>query len=161
MSSPGELATLGEILRPQLLLYTRIAPVHTEFFPDLEGIVRAKAELLPWLDDEGTLVINANDPNQDGYPSETAARVIRYGGKDAEARIEDVEDRGLLGCRFRLVLPDGEAEVELKSAGTTPGRELACRGGRSLGIWCAGRAGGRNRARAPRAGAPRAGDSRW
>jgi UDP-N-acetylmuramoyl-tripeptide--D-alanyl-D-alanine ligase len=104
-------------LRPQLLLYTRIAPVHTEFFPDLEGIVRAKAELLPWLDDEGTLIINGNDPNQDGYPSETAARVIRYGGKDAEARIEDVEDRGLLGCRFRLVLPDGEADVELNLPG--------------------------------------------
>ena len=117
MSSPGELATLGKILRPHLLLYTRIAPVHTEFFPDLEGIVRAKAELLPWLDDEGTLVINANDPNQDGYPSETAARVIRYGGNESEARIEDVEDRGLLGCRFRLVLPDGEAEIDLNLPG--------------------------------------------
>jgi len=117
MSSPGELATLGEILRPQLLLYTRIAPVHTEFFPDLAGIVRAKAELLPWLDDEGTLVINADDPNQDGYPAETGASVIRYGGKDSEARIEDVEDRGLLGCRFRLVLPDGEAEVEMNLPG--------------------------------------------
>lgn len=121
MSSPGELAILGEILRPQLLLYTRIAPVHTEFFPDLEGIVRAKAELLPWLDDEGTLVINAGDPNQATFPSETAARVIRYGSSDAEARIENVEDRGLLGCRFRLVLPDGEAEVELN----LPGRHQA------------------------------------
>jgi len=117
MSSPGELATLGEILRPQLLLYTRIAPVHTEFFPALAGIVRAKAELLPWLDDEGTLVVNADDPNQDGYPAETGARVIRYGGRDSEARIEDVEDRGLLGCRFRLVLPDGEAEVEMNLPG--------------------------------------------
>jgi len=117
MSSPGELATLGEILRPQLLLYTRIAPAHTEFFPDLVGIVRAKAEILPWLDDEGTLIINADDQNQDGYPSETGARVIRYGGKDSEVRIEDVEDRGLLGCRFRLVLPDGEAEVEMNLPG--------------------------------------------
>ena len=117
MSSPGELATLGEILRPQLLLYTRIAPVHTEFFPDLAGIVRAKAELLPWLDDEGTLVINADDPNQNGYPAETGAGVIRYGGKDSEARIEDIEDRGLLGCRFRLVLPGGEAEIEMNLPG--------------------------------------------
>jgi len=117
MSSPGELAILGEILRPQLLLYTRIAPVHTEFFPDIAGIVRAKAELLPWLDDEGTLIINADDPNQYGYPAETGARVIRYGGKDSEARIEDVEDRGLLGYRFRLVLPDGEAEVEMNLPG--------------------------------------------
>jgi UDP-N-acetylmuramoyl-tripeptide--D-alanyl-D-alanine ligase len=117
MSSPGELATLGEILRPQLLLYTRIAPVHTEFFPNIAGIVRAKAELLPWLDDEGALIINADDSNQDGYPAETGARVIRYGNKDSEARLEDVEDRGLLGSRFRLILPDGEAEVEMNLPG--------------------------------------------
>jgi UDP-N-acetylmuramoyl-tripeptide--D-alanyl-D-alanine ligase len=121
MSSPGELATLGEILRPQVLLYTRIAPVHTEFFPDLAGIIRAKAELLQWLDDDGTLVVNADDPNQDGFPNQTAARVLRYGTAASEARIEDVEDRGLLGSRFRLVLPDSDAAVEL----AVPGRHQA------------------------------------
>jgi UDP-N-acetylmuramoyl-tripeptide--D-alanyl-D-alanine ligase len=121
MSSPGELLTLGEILRPQVLLYTRIAPVHTEFFPDLAGIVRAKAELLPWLDEDGTLVINADDPNQNSYPDETRARVIRYGAEGADARLEDLEDRGLLGSRFRLLLPSGEAIVDL----SLPGRHQA------------------------------------
>jgi UDP-N-acetylmuramoyl-tripeptide--D-alanyl-D-alanine ligase len=121
MSSPGELMTLGEILRPQVLLYTRIAPVHTEFFPSLAGIVRAKAELLPWLDEDGTLVINADDPNQNSYPEETRARVVRYGAEGADARFEDFEDRGLLGSRFRLVLPGGNAMVELE----LPGRHQA------------------------------------
>ena len=121
MSSPGELAMLGEILRPQVLLYTCIAPVHTEFFPDLAGIVRAKAELLPWLDDDGTLVINADDPNQEDYPDETSARVIRYGYEAPEARIEGLEDLGLLGSRFQLVLPDDQARVEL----SLPGRHQA------------------------------------
>jgi UDP-N-acetylmuramoyl-tripeptide--D-alanyl-D-alanine ligase len=121
MSTPGELATLGEILRPELLLYTRIAPVHTEFFPDLSGIVRAKAELLPWLDVNGVLVINADDPNQEGFPSQTGARVIRYGTQHSEAYLEDLEDRGLLGSRFRLVLPEGGAIVEL----ALPGRHQA------------------------------------
>jgi UDP-N-acetylmuramoyl-tripeptide--D-alanyl-D-alanine ligase len=117
MSTPGELSILGQILRPQVLLYTRIAPVHLEFFPDLEGIIRAKAELLPWLDEDGTLVINADDPNQDGFPSDTRARVLRYGTPETAVRIEDVEDRGLLGSRFRLVLPDGEAVVDLSMPG--------------------------------------------
>lgn len=121
MSTPGELAALGEILRPQVLLYTRIAPVHLEFFPDLDGIVRAKAELLPWLVEDGTLVINADDPNQTDFPSETPARVLRYGTAGAAARIEDLEDRGLLGSRFRLVLPGGEAVVDL----SMPGRHQA------------------------------------
>jgi UDP-N-acetylmuramoyl-tripeptide--D-alanyl-D-alanine ligase len=117
MSSPGELTVLGEILRPQVLLYTRIAPVHTEFFPDIEGIVRAKAELLPWLDSEGTLVINADDPWQRDFPRQTAAAVVRYGGADADARIEALEDRGLLGSHFHLVLPGSEADVEVALPG--------------------------------------------
>jgi UDP-N-acetylmuramoyl-tripeptide--D-alanyl-D-alanine ligase len=121
MSTPGELAILGEILRPQVLLYTRIAPVHLENFPNFEGIIRAKAELLPWLDHDGVLVINADDPNQENYPFETDARVVRYGTADSEARIEDLEDRGLLGSRFRLVLPEGEAVVDL----SMPGRHQA------------------------------------
>jgi UDP-N-acetylmuramoyl-tripeptide--D-alanyl-D-alanine ligase len=117
MSTPGELAILGEILRPEVLLYTRIAPVHTEFFPDLSGIIRAKAELLPWLADDGALDINADDPNQEAFPFETKATVIRYGTASSEARLEDVEDRGLLGSRFRLLLPDGEAVTELSLPG--------------------------------------------
>ncbi len=117
MSSPGELTVLGEILRPQVLLYTRIAHVHTEFFPDIEGVVRAKAELLPWLDPEGTLLINADDPLQRDFPGQTAAAVVRYGGADAGARIEGLEDRGLLGSKFHLVLPNSEADVELALAG--------------------------------------------
>jgi UDP-N-acetylmuramoyl-tripeptide--D-alanyl-D-alanine ligase len=117
MSKPGELTLLGEILRPQLVLYTRIAPAHVEFFPDLEGVVRAKAELLEWLDADGTLVINADDPNQRGFADEVSARVVRYGTPDADGRIEAVVDRGLLGSTFRLVLPDGEARVTLGLAG--------------------------------------------
>lgn len=124
MSSVGELTTLGEILRPSVVLYTRIAPVHTEFFPDIEGIVRAKAELLAWLDDRGTLVINADDPHQESFPDETGARVLRYGGARSEARIENLEDRGLLGSRFLLVLPDSEATVELGLAGVYQAENL-------------------------------------
>jgi len=121
MTTPGELSTLGEILRPQVLLYTRIAPVHTEFFPDIEGIVRAKAELLPWLDGDGTLVLNADDPHQEAFALETTARVRWYGASTADARVEDLEDHGLLGTRFRLILPDGEAAIRL----SVPGRHQA------------------------------------
>jgi UDP-N-acetylmuramoyl-tripeptide--D-alanyl-D-alanine ligase len=117
MSQPGELDVLGKILRPDVLLYTRIAPAHIEFFPDLEGVISAKAELLEWLDPDGTLVINADDPNQRSFAERTDARVLRYGAARVEARVERVVDRGLLGSSFRLVLPDGEAGVDLALAG--------------------------------------------
>jgi UDP-N-acetylmuramoyl-tripeptide--D-alanyl-D-alanine ligase len=122
MSSAGELDTLGAILEPiRLLLYTRIAPVHTEFFPDIDGIVRAKAELLPYVDRSGTLVVNADDPRQQGFAKSVSAEVLSYGGSSSDARIEALEDRGLLGTSFDLVLPDGRAPIELD----LPGRHQA------------------------------------
>ena len=136
MSRAGELATLGEILRPGVVLYTRIAAAHTEFFPDIEAIVRAKAELLPWLDPGGTLVVNADDPHQEGFPRETGARVLSFGGKDSDARLEEVESRGLLGTRFRLVLPGGDAMVELPLPGLHQAENLlaAAAAAAALGI---------------------------
>jgi UDP-N-acetylmuramoyl-tripeptide--D-alanyl-D-alanine ligase len=117
MSRPGELDALGRILRPiGVLLYTRIAPVHTEFFDGVDGVARAKGELLPYLDPAGTLVINANDPRQAAYAEATTARVLRY-GDGGDAWFDRLEDRGLLGTSFDLVLPGGRSHVELRVAG--------------------------------------------
>jgi UDP-N-acetylmuramoyl-tripeptide--D-alanyl-D-alanine ligase len=119
MSSPGELDTLGGILQPlRLVLYTRIAPVHTEFFPDLEGIVRAKAELLPYLDRGGDLVINGDDTRHRIFAVQFPGRVLRYGGADGDCNIEIVEDRGLVAAVCELSLPDGSALVELAMPGS-------------------------------------------
>ncbi len=117
MSRAGELDAIGSIIRPQVLLYTRIAPVHTEFFPDFSGIVNAKAELLRHLDPGGTLVINADDPHQRDFPKATTASVLRFGAAGTDGWISDLEDRGILGTRFRLHLPSGEAMVDLGLAG--------------------------------------------
>jgi UDP-N-acetylmuramoyl-tripeptide--D-alanyl-D-alanine ligase len=117
MSRAGELDTIGSLITPGVLLYTRIAPVHTEFFADFDGIVRAKAELLSHLDPTGTLVINADDPSQSAFPRATLASVLRYGADDADAQISNIEDLGLFGTRFTLKLPSGEIRVGLGLAG--------------------------------------------
>ena len=117
MSRAGELDTIGSLITPEVLLYTRIAPVHTEFFADFDGIVRAKAELLSHLDPAGTLVINADDPSQSAFPEATSASVLRYGADDADARISDIEDLGLFGTRFTMKLPSGEIRIGLGLAG--------------------------------------------
>jgi UDP-N-acetylmuramoyl-tripeptide--D-alanyl-D-alanine ligase len=116
MSSPGELSILGRILRPDVLLYTRIAAVHTEFFPSIEGIVQAKAELLPFVEDDGFLVVNAADPNQSAFQA-GSARVLRYGSTGADVWIENLESRGLLGSRFDMVTQNKRVRVELPVAG--------------------------------------------
>ena len=117
MSRSGELDLLGGLLRPDLVLYTRITFAHTEFFDGIEGVVEAKAELLRHLDHNGVLVINAADPHQASFSGRTGARTVRYGGTDGDARLEKVEDLGLEGTRGILVLASGRAPFELPLAG--------------------------------------------
>lgn len=59
---PGEIAGLARIARPTVGVITRCAPAHLEGFGDIEGVARAKGELLQGLDDDGAAVINADDP---------------------------------------------------------------------------------------------------
>ncbi len=117
MSRTGELDQLGRIARPDLVLYTRLAPAHTEFFPDMAAVVRAKGELLAHLRPGGTLVLNAADPYQEGYAAPPGVAVVRYGGPDAEVRMERYEGRGLLGSRFDLVLGAATRPVTLTPPG--------------------------------------------
>jgi UDP-N-acetylmuramoyl-tripeptide--D-alanyl-D-alanine ligase len=117
MNRPGELDVLGGILRPiAVLVYTRIAPAHTEFLGGLDGVVKAKAELLAHLDRFGTLVINDDDPRQREFSAAVEARVVRFGGR-GEVQARAMEDRGLRGTRFELATPDGVAAVQLDLPG--------------------------------------------
>ncbi|MCS7182437.1 MAG: UDP-N-acetylmuramoyl-tripeptide--D-alanyl-D-alanine ligase, partial [Thermoanaerobaculum sp.] len=119
MSHAGELTRLGAVLHPQALLYTRIAPVHLEFFPSLAAIAEAKAELIPFLDEKGVLVVNADDPLQDSFPNRFSGTVLRYGKPGAShCWVEELTPRGLLGSHFNLVAPGVRTPVELPLAGS-------------------------------------------
>lgn len=119
MSRKGELSRLGEVLTPQALLYTRIAPVHLEFFPSVEAIAEAKAELIPFLDKEGVLVLNAADPYQEAFVSRFSGRTLRYGlPEKSDVWVEKVTPRGLLGSSLVLRGPHGPWTVELPLPGS-------------------------------------------
>jgi UDP-N-acetylmuramoyl-tripeptide--D-alanyl-D-alanine ligase len=60
----GEIATLREICEPDVGVITNIAPVHLEQVGSLEGVARAKAELLPGV---ATAVVPAGEPLLDPY----------------------------------------------------------------------------------------------
>lgn len=57
----GEIRSLCEIARPTHGVITNIGKGHLEFFHNIEGVVRAKAELLDYLKEEGTAFLNADD----------------------------------------------------------------------------------------------------
>ncbi len=117
MNHAGELSILGEITRPDILLYTRIAAVHTAFFPTMDNLVRAKMELLPYLDPEGLLILNADDPLQRHFAKSLSARVLSYGLQQGDVHVESLEDLGLEGTRGRLHIRHESTAFELPAPG--------------------------------------------
>jgi UDP-N-acetylmuramoyl-tripeptide--D-alanyl-D-alanine ligase len=53
----GQIAALCEIARPHLAVITNVGPVHLEFVDSVEGVVRAKGELIAALPPGGTAVV--------------------------------------------------------------------------------------------------------
>jgi len=70
----GQIATLAAICEPNVGVITNIAPVHLEQVGSLEGVARAKAELLPGVD---TAVVPAGEPLLDPYLD--GLNVTRFG----------------------------------------------------------------------------------
>jgi UDP-N-acetylmuramoyl-tripeptide--D-alanyl-D-alanine ligase len=74
----GEIATLAAICEPDVGVITNIGPVHLEQVGSLEGVARAKAELLEGMRDGGTAVVPAGEPLLEPY-LRPALSVVRFG----------------------------------------------------------------------------------
>jgi len=63
MNHAGELSDLSNLLRPDIALITNVAGAHLAHFDNVEAIADAKAEIIEGLRNNGTLVLNADNPH--------------------------------------------------------------------------------------------------
>ena len=120
MSHAGELRRLTEIAQPDVGVVTRVATVHLEFFDSVDQIALAKRELIEGLARETSwAVLNADDSRVAEFARIAPGHVITFGlgAAPAQFRAEAIEDRGLDGCAFDFVSPEGRARLELPLAG--------------------------------------------
>jgi UDP-N-acetylmuramoyl-tripeptide--D-alanyl-D-alanine ligase len=118
MNHAGELDRLGALTRPDALLYTVVAPVHLEFFPDVDAIADAKAELIPHLHRDGLLVLNANDDRVAAMATRFDGRIVTYGIRgESQLWIGRYLSRGLLGAEMSFEGEMGPIELEWHIAG--------------------------------------------
>ncbi|HXA73675.1 MAG TPA: Mur ligase family protein, partial [Acidimicrobiales bacterium] len=116
----GHIAQLAEVARPDVGIVTSVAMAHVEYLGDLDGVARAKSELVAALPDSGAAVLNFDDPRVAAMGSQCGCPVVGYsvaGVGEGEVRAEDVKLDEDLRPRFRLVTPWGEGDVRLSLAG--------------------------------------------
>ena len=121
---PGEIAYLTRIARPDVAVITNAGAAHLEGFGDLDGVARAKGEILAGLSEQGVAVLNADDPYLALWQALAAdKRCLTFGfAPTAEVRTEPaaVETRWTdLGFQTHLVVqsPRGEFALSLQLAG--------------------------------------------
>jgi UDP-N-acetylmuramoyl-tripeptide--D-alanyl-D-alanine ligase len=117
----GDVASLAEIVRPQIGLVTNAGAEHLEGFGDLEGVARAEGELFAALPADGVAIVNADDAYADLWRGMTRARVVSFGlSATADYRAEDISEvlgEGGFELRFTLVAPAGRQVLRLNVGG--------------------------------------------
>jgi UDP-N-acetylmuramoyl-tripeptide--D-alanyl-D-alanine ligase len=63
MNHPGEIANLTRLVRPHIAVITTVEPVHLGYFPSVEAIADAKAEIFLGLEPGGVAVLNRDNPH--------------------------------------------------------------------------------------------------
>ncbi len=115
---PGHIAALCAIAPPSLGVVLCVGNAHAGEFGGKEQIAEAKAELPRALPPDGVALLNADDPLVAAMAADTAARVVTFGrSPGASVRADEVRLDGLSRPRFRLVMPDGMAQVALRLHG--------------------------------------------
>lgn len=118
MNHPGEISMLVELARPEVRVWTNVAPVHTEFFASLEAIADAKAELLEGATSQTVVIANAADPLVMDRVARSPARCFTFAvDAEADVRAVDVISGGLDGMTARIESTVGSAVVRTPLVG--------------------------------------------
>jgi UDP-N-acetylmuramoyl-tripeptide--D-alanyl-D-alanine ligase len=112
---------LAEIAEPTVGVVTNVNAVHLEFFDTVDGIARAKRELIEGLPANGTAVLNADDARVREFASVHPGPAVTFGiDQPADFRAADVEQNASSGVRFRATARGRAGAVEFTSS--LPGR---------------------------------------
>jgi len=115
---PGHIARLCRVARPRVGVVLNVGSAHLGEFGSPEGIAAAKGELVEALPEDGTAVLNADDPRVIGMAPRTVARVLSTGrGADAEVRAVGVSLDETARARFTLAAAGEEHPVALQVVG--------------------------------------------
>jgi len=102
MNRAGELDRLARMVGPVVGVITNVGPAHIEFFESIEGIARAKGEILDHLPSGGKAVLNADDHRVMAERGRSRAPIITFGrGSKADVRLAAART-DLSGSSFTL-----------------------------------------------------------
>ncbi len=119
MNHAGEITALAKIAEPDWGVVSNVAAVHTEFFADgIEGVARAKYELVQSLPEGGLAVLNGDDERVAAFARGMGEHALLYGTHpEVAVQAVEIEDAGLDGTRFVVAVGEERQAMHLRLMG--------------------------------------------
>jgi UDP-N-acetylmuramoyl-tripeptide--D-alanyl-D-alanine ligase len=138
MNEFGEIRRLAEIARPDTGAITNIGRAHLEKLGGLEGVAKAKGELVEGFNGDRIFIVNADDPRIDRISQGVKCRKITYGittgGTDITAK--DIEPDGFSGITFRMIARGKDFSVRINGIGMHNVMNALCASGIAVSFGC-------------------------
>ncbi|MFH1488138.1 MAG: UDP-N-acetylmuramoyl-tripeptide--D-alanyl-D-alanine ligase [Pseudomonadota bacterium] len=118
MNRFGEIGRLTEIADPDVGLITNVARAHLEGLGDIEGVARAKTEIIGKMSAEGLVVLNGDDALLMKTASAFRKKCTTFGlGAGNDIKAQKIRDLGPEGFLFELQWQGGVIPVKLNVPG--------------------------------------------
>ena len=121
ISNFGEMTRLAKIARPDICVFTNIGVAHIESLGSRDGILKAKTEMIDYMNPEGTIIVNGDDDKLRGFTPQNGITPVCF-GLDASCpfHAEQVTGRGLKGTDVHFVTPVSSFDAHI----SIPGRHM-------------------------------------
>lgn len=114
----GQMHRLSEVARPDICVMTNIGQCHLENLIDRDGILRAKSEIIDFMNPEGTLVVNGDDDKLATIREVYGKTPVTFGmQRFNQIWADGIENLGLFGSRAVLHLGQDTLNVEIPLPG--------------------------------------------
>lgn len=116
ISGFGEMSVLASMARPDIAVFTVIGHAHLEFLHDLDGVFKAKTEMLDFMPPDGVVIVNGDDEKLRAVSC--AQRVVSYGmGDDCAVRAENIRYDGESGAHCDISFENRRISVVIPAYG--------------------------------------------
>ncbi|MCR5432384.1 MAG: UDP-N-acetylmuramoyl-tripeptide--D-alanyl-D-alanine ligase [Lachnospiraceae bacterium] len=123
ISDFGEMSRLGAMVRPDVVLFTNIAPCHLEKLGDLWGVLRAKTEIFGYIKENGIAILNNADTMLRTIREVRGTQLYFY-GPDSAMTAENVREEAGTGSVFEAVYDDGGEKERFEVRLGIPGSHM-------------------------------------
>lgn len=119
ISEFGEMSRLAKVARPDICVFTNIGFAHLESLGSRDGILKAKTEMLEYMNPEGTIIVNGDDDKLRSFQPSNGLKPVYFGlDSSFPFHAEESVSRGIEGTDAVFTTPSSTFRAHIPLPGS-------------------------------------------